>query len=325
MGGKEPAWLSLAVRLLPISRQARYTASIVNDLDKNAPPPGRGFVSLNGRLTPAAAAMVPVFDRGFAYGDSLVETMKLIDGRPAFFTEHYRRLSQGCADTGIPLAPPEELWRCAVELSEANCVTSGRLRLQLSRGVAPGREGLDPGPEHHPVLVMTAEQFAGYPESFYGNGMVCATVDANRGAWASLKTASLMTTIMARRQALAAGADEALFTSAHGALLEGAFTNIFFFTDDECRTAAADAILPGVIRGQVLAILKGMGVTVEERAPALSEAGAATAAFLTGSLLGFCPVRQIDDVELELDRKLFFAVSEALRLAEAASVSRTYG
>lgn len=290
------------------------------------PPEQPGLISLNGCLMPAAEALVPVSDRGFAYGDALVETMKLIDGRPVFFAEHYQRLSLGCAATGIALPPPEGLWRSAIELSGANNVTSGRLRLQLSRGVAPGPEGLDPVLQHEPTLVMTAEPFSGYPGHFYHDGMTCATVAADRGAWSSLKTSSLMATVMARREALAAGADEALFTSAHGYLLEGAYTNIFFLVGDKCRTAAAgENILPGVVREKVMAILAQLGKTVDATAIRADELGAVNAAFLTSSLLGFCPVRRINAVELAPERQLADRVREALDALEAASVSRTCG
>ncbi|MHB0915000.1 MAG: aminotransferase class IV [Thermoleophilia bacterium] len=285
-----------------------------------------GYVHLNGRLVPAADAVVSVFDRGFAYGDGLVETMKLSEGRPVFFEEHYRRLGRGCAATGIVLPPGEGLLDAAIDLAAANGVSHGRLRLQLTRGLPPHPEGLDPAAPHEPTLLVTADPFAGYPQRFYREGMSCATVAADRGAWSSLKTSSLIATVLVRREALAAGADEALFTSGHGSLLEGAYTNLFLLSGGVWRTAPeTDRILPGVIRDQVLEILAALAIDVEARAPGAAELSAATAAFLTSSLLGCCPVRRIDAVQLEPDRQLAGQVNEVLRQREAASVSRTYG
>lgn len=292
----------------------------------NDPEADSGYVHLNGSLIPAADAVVSVFDRGFAYGDGLVETMKLSEGRPVFFAEHYQRLGRGCEATGIAPPPQAGLLDAAVELAAANSVSRGRLRLQLTRGLLPRPEGLDPAAGHEPTLLLTADPFAGYPESFYREGMSCATVAADRGAWSSLKTSSLMATVMARREALAAGADEALFTSAHGLLLEGAYTNLFLLAGGVWRTAPeTDRILPGVIRDQVLAICAEIGISVEAKAPDTRELPTAMAAFLTSSLLGCCPVRRIDAVELEPDRQLTDRVNEALRRREAESVSRTYG
>ena len=42
------------------------------------------YVYLNGHLVPDKAATVSVFDRGFAYGDSLIETLKILHGQPVF-------------------------------------------------------------------------------------------------------------------------------------------------------------------------------------------------------------------------------------------------
>jgi len=288
-------------------------------------PPG--FVYLNGELMPAGEAVVPVRDRGFAYGDALIETMKLSGGRPVFFAEHHERLRSACSTTGIAAPPePRALWHACVSLAEANRVTAGRLRLQLTRGVPPVPEGPDPGPRHEPTLLITAEPFAGYPGGLYREGMSLASVRADRGAWAHLKTSSLMTTIMARREALLAGADEALFTSAHGGLLEGSYTNIFFIARGSCRTAPpGDRILPGVVRGKVMGILAELGLKVEERALNADELDGRVAAFLTGSLLGICPVKRIDAQELHLDLPLAGRAASYLEQLERESLSLTYG
>jgi branched-subunit amino acid aminotransferase/4-amino-4-deoxychorismate lyase len=284
-------------------------------------------VSLNGRLVPVSEAMVPVFDRGFAYGDALIETMKLVDGRPVFFAEHYNRLARGMEEAGMKPQPLEsELWRQCAELVEANGVAGGRLRLQVTRGAAPPAEGPEPGNGHELTLLITALESGGYPGRFYREGMACATVPANRGAWASLKTSSLMTTVLARRMATAAGADEALFTSSHGILLEGAYTNIFFLADDVCTTTpASENILPGITRDKVIGILGEIGMQVKEQATKLEDLGTGVSAvFLTGSMLGFCPVKSIDAISFDPDRQLTDRVNELLRQQELESVSRTY-
>jgi branched-subunit amino acid aminotransferase/4-amino-4-deoxychorismate lyase len=284
-------------------------------------------VSLNGKLVPAAKAKVSVYDRGFTYGDSLIETMKLLDGRPVFFPEHYARLARGMAEAGMAPPPDEsELWNRSVELAEADGVTGGRLRLQVTRGVAPPSEGPEPGAGYEPTLLVTAQEFDGYPERFYQEGMACISVPANRGAWATLKTSSLMTTVLARRQATSMGADEAIFTSAGNVLLEGAYTNIFFLSDGAYYTTpASENILHGITREKVLAIMESLGTPVTESSITLGRLDAGSdAAFLTGSLLGICPVRSIDSLTLKPDRQLAGRVNELLLEQEQESASRTY-
>jgi branched-subunit amino acid aminotransferase/4-amino-4-deoxychorismate lyase len=287
-----------------------------------------GYVFLDGRLVRAEEAVVSVFDRGFTFGDALVETMKLHNGRPVFFPEHYARLAGGMEEAGIgPVPADSALWRAAIELAEANGLSSGRLRLQVTRGMAPPEEGPEPGRGHRPTLLLTAQPFTGYPDSFYLEGMACATVPVNRGAWASLKTSSLMTTVLARRRAREAGADEAIFTSVHGELLEGAYSNIFFRQDGRCyATPAAGNILPGITRAAIMAVMRSMGEPVAEKPLRLEGlAGGGVTAFLSGSLLGFCPVRRIDGHTLAPDHDLAARVNEDLGERERESVSRTYG
>lgn len=264
------------------------------------------FVSVNGRLLPAAAATISVFDRAFAYGDALFETIKVREGRPVFFNEHFQRLTEGIEAAGFNAAPAgAEVRRRCLELAAANSVESGRLRLQLSRGAPDpeGASGFDPAPGLKPTLVIICQGFPGYPQELYRDGIDCITVPLNRGRHASLKSTGLLPLVLARRQMHAAGAGEALLTAADGRLLEGTFTNIFFRDGGRLCTPPDDLpILPGIIRGKVMEIAAGLDMPLDLKAlrPGDIEPGA-TAAFLTSSLLGVCPVRSIDGAGLRLD------------------------
>lgn len=283
--------------------------------------PKPASVILNGRLVPAAEASVPVFDRGFAYGDSLIETLKLSAGRPVFFAEHFERIRQAAVETGFNLpAGMDELNEQAIRLAAANVVSEGRLRLQLSRGVPAGAGGLDPGPGLKPTLLLTAEPFAGYPESWYSEGICCRTVPVNRGRYARLKTGSLLPVVLARREALAAGASEAILTSGHGRLFEGTFTNLFFLREETLITAAdSEPILAGVTREKVIGLAGSLGLKVAYASLRPDDlATALPAAFLTSSLLGVCPVRRIDDLELPTGGLWTSRLAAALARLEAA-------
>lgn len=291
-------------------------------MNRHGNNPKPSLVLLNGRLTPAAEACISVFDRGFAYGDSLIETMKLGRGRPVFFAEHFERLRRAAAETGFSLpAGMDELYGQAVQLAAANGISEGRLRLQLSRGMAAPPGGFDPGPGLVPTLLLTAELFPGYPESWYSDGIYCRTVPASRGRYAHLKSASLMVSVLARQEALAAGAAEAILTSAHGRLLEGVFTNLFFLKEAALITAAdSEPILPGVVREKVIGLAGSLGLETAYASLRLEDlAGSPPAAFLTSSLLGVCPVSRIDDLELPTGDVRIGQLAAALAELEDAS------
>lgn len=274
---------------------------------------------------PAADATISAFDRGFAYGDALFETMKMLEGRPVFFDEHYERLSTGLRAAGFPTPPnPDELKQQAVTLSEKNGIQLGRLRILVTRGTPPEERilsGPDPEDDLRPTVLITVEPFAGLPNEHYRNGVTCLTVSANRGRYAFLKSAGLLGSIMARKEAKAAGAWEALFISSEGRILEGAYTNIFFLAENLLVTAPESSpILPGVVRQKVMELAPGLGLSVDFHSPKLEELGpGATSAFLTSSLLGICPVSEIDGITMQPDPGAIETLRECLTALEAES------
>lgn len=277
------------------------------------------YVILNGNLVPESAATVSVFDRGFAYGDSLIETLKILNRRPVFFSEHFQRLTRAMGLAAFEaLLKEETLLNQALTLVEANDISDGRLRIQLSRGTPTVAAGVDPVPELTPTLLLIAESFPGYPQELYREGVKCVTVTANRGRYALMKSGSLLPTIMARREAAMAAAWEAIFTSGHGRLLEGSFTNIFFLASGKLLTAGEEEpLLAGVIREKLIGIADEMGIAVELRALKLNElARDEDAAFLTNSLLGVCPVREIDGMHLRRDTEIVPRLAERLNELE---------
>lgn len=287
-------------------------------------------VILDGKLLPASEAAVSVFDRAFAYGDALFETLKVLEGRPVFFEEHCRRLEQGMKAAAFEAVPGfDEVRHQCQELAVANAVNRGRLRLQVSRG-APAAErpgGLDPVKTLKPTVLLACEEFPGYPEELYRDGIECITVPFNRGVLASLKSTSMLPVVVARQRMRDAGAGEAIFTASDGRMLEGTFTNIFFIEGGRLVTPPDDEpVLDGVTRGKVIGIAAEMGVPADYRSPLPEELKPEnTAAFLTSSLLGICPVKSIDGASLRQDVDLINAMSRRLIELESEDVERFSG
>ncbi len=281
------------------------------------------FVYLNSRLIPVEAALVPVFDRGFAYGDGIFETLKIKEGLPVFFREHFKRLQHGLGAAGFEAGvDPEGLKNQSESLAAINEVRDGRLRIQLTRGTPPDPGGPDPAPGLAPTLLVTAEPFTGYPGEVYREGISCRTVPASRGRYASVKSSSLLTAILARQEARAAGAEEAILTTGHGRMLEGSVSNVFFQMERLMITAPESAgILPGIVREKIIDIAAELDIRVEYQALKpddldLSQAGA----YLTSSVLGICPVKEIDGQRLKRDETTFEQLSKRLARLEAESI-----
>src|SRR5438094_389581 len=54
----------------------------------------RGAVYVNGTITPADQAVVPVYDHGFVYGEGVYETLRTYNRVPFLYDRHMRRLRQ---------------------------------------------------------------------------------------------------------------------------------------------------------------------------------------------------------------------------------------
>src|SRR5262249_5229503 len=119
------------------------------------------------------------------------------------------------------------------------------------------------------------------------------------GPLARHKTTSRLAYHLAREEARAARADEALLVSAEGLLLEGSVSNLFAVVGGRVRTPpVALGILPGIAREVLLAVGPAVGVSIEESPMAADMIGAAEELFLTNSIQEVVPVASVDGRDL---------------------------
>ncbi len=245
---------------------------------------------LNGRIVPIVEARIDPQDRGFLFGDSLYEVVKVVDGIALHLEPHLGRLAQGLERIEIPY--PEDLADACRRLLSECSLDTGYLYLQVTRGVAP-RSHLPPRDLQPTVLVMP--YLFDYPAPAARRSRV-VTVPDWRWEFRHLKTSSLMATVVAKLRAHRAEADEVLFCSSAGEIREGGSTNFFVVNDGVLETHPADgSILEGVTRRLVIELAEKDQLEVDETAPQLSEFAKWQEAFLSGTLTGIQPVVEIDD------------------------------
>lgn len=123
--------------------------------------------------------------------------------------------------------------------------------------------------------------------------------------------------ILAKREAIQAGYDEALLLDTEGYLAEGTGENIFLVKDGVLKTPPLGAILPGITRASVLTLAADLGIPTQEVRFTRDEFYLADEAFLTGTAAEITPVREADNRTIgagrpgPITRKLqeaFFAV-----------------
>ncbi len=258
---------------------------------------------LNGTLT--EAPRLDAADRGFTLGDGVFETIRAADGRPCRLAAHLARLRTGAGLLGLELAVDDDALAAAMAaLLVASGLADAALRLTVSRGPAP--RGLLPPAETHPTMLITAGPL---PPPAPPARLVVATVTRRNehSPLARIKSLNALDNILARREAAARGADEAVLLNTAGRVAETTIATLFALVDGTVVTPpVAEGALPGIARGAILAAMP-----VTERRLTLAELGGAEATVLSNSL-GLRRVASLDGAALADGDGLYEALSRAL-------------
>ncbi|MGC3958788.1 MAG: aminodeoxychorismate lyase [Verrucomicrobiota bacterium] len=275
------------------------------------------IVFLNGQFVPEQQATVSVFDRSFLYGDGLFETLRVTKGKPFRWWEHMERLRKGGDFLGIKIPfACKSLEKLAVELIAKNQLPEALLRLTVSRGV--GLRGYSPKGANQPMVVMTLHPFSGTSgATSAGWKLYTASFRLPAGEkLAHFKTANKLAQIMARAEADAAGADEAVLCNTEGFVVEGASSNLFWVEGDTiCTPPLASGILAGVTRAVTLELCQKLGLVSAERQITPQNLRRAQGVFVTLSSLGVVAAATLDGSPLSQSpsvEKLSVAYAELL-------------
>lgn len=245
-------------------------------------------VWVNGRFLPAGDAGVPTLT---GPDEGLFETVAVRNGAPDLLEAHLDRLIASATTLG-QLDPPDR-----AELAAACRALPGRLGILRGRMRIAAVKGR---------TAVTLEPFEGYPPEVYQQGAFAVLADEPGhplGERAGHKVLPYAPLLAARERARGQGAIDVLFHAVDGALLEGSASNLFVVRDGALETPPLGrCILPGVVRGAVLAAARSLGIEVREGDVSVHELPHVDEAFLTGSLMEVVPLRQIGDVEIPSGR-----------------------
>jgi branched-chain amino acid aminotransferase len=258
------------------------------------------LVFLNGQFLPEERAVVPVFDRGFLYGDGLFETLRVVNGRPFRWDAHWQRLEQGARFLGISLPFDSGAMRdYACQLIARNELTDALLRIALSRGVGP--RGYSPKGAEHPTIIMSLHAAPSlqptHPPAWRLVTSSFRLPPDER--LARFKTCNKLPQILARAEADAAGADEALLLDLSGHVVEGSSSNLFWFdATGLCTPPLTAGILPGVTRAVVMELAQSLGLAVSERVLLPAQLSSASGVFLSVTSSGIVEAISLDGKSL---------------------------
>lgn len=233
---------------------------------------------VDGQLMPVAAATVPAADPGFVRGDAVFEVVRIYDGRPFALDEHIERMERSAARMRLDLDPGQVRTEIATLLAAAGTF-SGLIRFIVTRGGRRiGMHEQAPDPQH-PVALRTL-------------------VHAPTPLLDQVKSVSYAANMLAGRLAVEQGAEDALFISPQGHVLEGPTFTIFMRFAGESgwiTPPLGEHVLDSITRRAVFAVL---GSAAREQVVAADRLGELEQAFLASTVREARPVGSIDGRDL---------------------------
>ncbi|MDG1070166.1 MAG: branched-chain-amino-acid transaminase [Akkermansiaceae bacterium] len=278
---------------------------------------------LDGSIVDESEAKISVFDHGILYGDGIFEGIRFYEGRVFRLTEHIERLFLSAKAILLKLPwTVEEVCEYTLDTIRANGLKDGYIRLVITRGV--GDLGLNPYLCEVPSMFIIASGITLYPDELYENGLEVVTCSTRRPTPASLspqvKSLNYLNNVMAKVEALKAGAKEGLMLNEQGYVAECTGDNVFIVKNGEVITPpVSDGSLDGITRQVIFDLCGELGISIREASLTRYDIYTADESFLTGTAAETIPMVMLDEREIgngrpgELSLKLIDAFRKLVR------------
>lgn len=254
-------------------------------------------ININGKLSHRNEAGVSPFDSVVQGGDAVWEGLRLYDGRIFKLEEHLERLFHSAKALAFAEIPSRDhiVKEIRRTLDSNNMRDEVHIRLTLTRGVKI-TSGMDPRlNQAGPTLIVLAE----FKRPVYDKtGITLHTSSFRRAAPDVLDPKihhnNLLNSILAKIQATAAGADDALMLDGRGFVAETNATHVFIVTEGVVATSTTAACPEGITRSTVLELCQQHDIPHEVRDISVTEVLRADEAFCTGTMGELATVTAVD-------------------------------
>jgi branched-chain amino acid aminotransferase len=254
-------------------------------------------VNVNGRLVHRDQAGISPFDSAVQGGDAVWEGLRLYDGKIFRLIEHLDRLRASALALAFAEIPSHEAIVEEIRRTlAANDMRDGvHIRLTLTRGVKI-TSGMDPRlNQAGPTLIVLAE----HKPPVYGTAGIRLITSAVRRPSPDvldprIHHANLLPSILAKLQANAADADDALMLDARGFVAETNATHVFVVESGRVVTGHTRACPEGITRRTVLELCAANGIPHEVRDLTTTDVYRAAEVFCTGTMGELVGVTEVD-------------------------------
>ena len=259
---------------------------------------------MDGKLIPWEEANVHILTHSLHYGLAVFEGIRCYlcpDGKSAVFRlrEHVDRLfdSAQIGDIKIPYSKRKISEACK-ETLRVNQLREGYIRPIVFIG--EGVMGVYPGENPIQVAIITWSWGAYLGEEALEKGIRVKVSSYTRHHVNVMMTkakicGNYVNSVLAKREVMKMGYDEALMLDTEGYVSEASGENIFMVKNGSLKTTPLTSILPGITRDSVIQIAKAKKIALLEERFTRDELYTAQEAFFTGTAAELTPIREVDD------------------------------
>lgn len=242
----------------------------------------------------------------FLYGYGLFETMLAKNGRVLFLAEHLKRLLNSAKKINLIISQPERIFINAL-MKAAGKIKSGDVYLRLN--VWSTGKGSDFDIIARKYIPPAAKEYSqGWKVTF-------AQEPINESSkLAGIKSLNYLANYLASIAAQNRGFNEALLLNSQGYIAEGTRSNIFLVKNRALFTPSLNCgVLNGIIRQQIIKIAQKQKIPCKEACLKIKDLRGAQEIFLTNSLIGVMPVKQLGSLKLKREFPLTQRISNFYR------------
>jgi len=267
---------------------------------------------MNGKFVNWKDAKVHVLTHALHYGTAIFEGMRCYDTPrgPAIFRmdEHYKRLFQGAKSYEFEIKyTMNQLKEATRELVRKNKVRSCYIRPICYVGYASVGINTMGNPFEFSIIPVDLPKYYG---SKSDDGLRCMVsswrrISANILSPHVKASANYLNSVLAKRESIESGYDEAVMLTHDGLVSEATGENVFIVQNGELVTPPLyDGVLAGITRQTIMELAADMGITVRERSILRDELYSCDEMFLCGTAAEITPVLSVDKRQISKDAGL---------------------
>ena len=266
----------------------------------------------NGNIIPSNQACIKSNDRSFTLGDGLFETILVKKSSFPALDYHWRRLEASAAITGIAVPfTYQELELMLSQLIKKNKLQNKMAGARLTITSGESERGILPSPQTKPNFVIAVFELASVISAEY-SAIIVSVIKNEYAPCSRVKSTSYLDNILAKKEAVNLGYDEAILLNTASNIADGAISNIYMVKNKQIFTPPiSDGALPGVVRSMLFEECDHQ-FSITEKSLSVADILDADEVFVTNALMGVRPVSRLNTKKFDFS-PIANSIGNALR------------